>query len=174
LISHRLQRLLLGNFSLRTRSSPSKRKLASAGDIRPVEFRPAFRGGRVYPVPGFSHFREWLVHRSGPKAAKSIAMGSDVTPLRYIRHDALLAQRPYGPSHLRKWLEIRVTWINTSSTNDDGTPQGGIILQRSPLCVDWLRSSEGKVPSSNSFEVCEKSTSSVNFIRYADDFVINR
>jgi RNA-directed DNA polymerase len=90
-----------------------------------------------------------------------------------ISHDWLMAHVPMDRAILRKWLKSGYMDKHVFHVTTEGTPQGGII---SPALANWaldglervlketypgrpLKSFGGKNPS-------------VNFIRYADDFVI--
>lgn len=82
-----------------------------------------------------------------------------------ISHDWLLAHVPMERQTLRKWLKAGYLEQGILHATDDGTPQGGIISPvLANLTLDGLeRLLKSKYPVNRG---------KVNFIRYADDFVI--
>src|SRR6202166_3561024 len=91
-----------------------------------------------------------------------------------ISHDWLLAHVPMDRAILQKWLKSGYMDKHVLHETTDGTPQGGIIspaLANSAL--DGLeRVLREKYPAATRLKSVGNQRPSVNFIRYADDFVI--
>jgi RNA-directed DNA polymerase len=91
-----------------------------------------------------------------------------------ISHDWLLAHVPMDRTILRKWLKSGYMDKHVLHETTEGTPQGGIIspaLANSAL--DGLeRLLRKKFPEGTRLKSLGGKSASVNFIRYADDFVI--
>jgi RNA-directed DNA polymerase len=83
----------------------------------------------------------------------------------HIDHDWLLENIPMDGQMLRQWLKCGFIDGNVFSRTDEGTPQGGIIS--ATLCNMTLDGLEAAVR-----QAVPKKGSCVNFIRYADDFII--
>jgi RNA-directed DNA polymerase len=87
-----------------------------------------------------------------------------------ISHDWLLANVPMDKAILRKWLKSGYMEKFVFFDTDDGTPQGGIISPvLANIALDGLEKELQKAfPKTTLWgqQAC------VNFIRYADDFVI--
>jgi RNA-directed DNA polymerase len=91
-----------------------------------------------------------------------------------ISHDWLLAHVPMDRTILRKWLKSGYMDKHVLHETTEGTPQGGIIspaLANSAL--DGLeRLLRKRFPEGTRLKSLGGKSASVNFIRYADDFVI--
>ncbi len=86
-----------------------------------------------------------------------------------ISHDWLLAHVPMDKGVLRKWLKAGYFEGATLFPAASGTPQGGIISPvLSNLALDGLQSKLAELFRT----VREARSAKVNFVRYADDFVI--
>lgn len=88
-----------------------------------------------------------------------------------INHDWLLQHTPMDKDVLRKWLKAGYVEKGAIDTTEGGTPQGGVI---SPLLANLTLDGLGtllseKYPMKIS---SRKPAHKVNFIRYADDFII--
>ena len=86
-----------------------------------------------------------------------------------ISHEWLLAHVPMDKGVLRKWLKAGYFEGNSLFPTESGTPQGGIISPvLANLALDGL---QGKL--AGLFRtVRDARTAKVNFVRYADDFII--
>ena len=87
-----------------------------------------------------------------------------------ISHEWLLANIPIEKAILRGWLKAGYIEKRAFHQTEDGTPQGGII---SPalmnLALDGLEQElRGRFCLKNS----NKPVSGINFVRYADDFIV--
>lgn len=88
-----------------------------------------------------------------------------------ISHDWLIANVPVDKAILKKWLKAGYMESSRLNPTEAGTPQGGII---SPVLANWaldgleavLESHFGKKNTKASYKT------KVNYVRYADDFVI--
>jgi RNA-directed DNA polymerase len=91
-----------------------------------------------------------------------------------ISHDWLLANVPMDRTILQKWLKSGYMDKHVLHETTEGTPQGGIISPALANCaLDGLeRLLQEKFPQQKRFKSLGGKTASVNFIRYADDFVI--
>jgi RNA-directed DNA polymerase len=91
-----------------------------------------------------------------------------------ISHDWLLAHVPMDRTILQKWLKSGYMDKHVLHETTDGTPQGGIISPALANCaLDGLeRLLQEKFPQEKRLKSLGGKSSSVNFIRYADDFVI--
>lgn len=86
-----------------------------------------------------------------------------------ISHDWLLAHVPMDKRMLRKWLKAGYFEGNVLFPTDAGTPQGGIISPAlSNLALDGLQDELAGMFRT----VREARTAKVNFVRYADDFIV--
>lgn len=91
----------------------------------------------------------------------------------HICHEWLLENIPMDTQVLHKWLKCGFVETKRLFPTTEGTPQGGTI---SPLLMNMtldglertLRKHFPQVRSENGKKVCDK----VNFVRYADDFII--
>ena len=91
-----------------------------------------------------------------------------------ISHDWLLAHVPMDRAILQKWLKAGCLDKHALHETTDGTPQGGII---SPALANYAldgveRLLKEKFPTSKRLPSLGGKFPCVNFIRYADDFVI--
>ena len=91
-----------------------------------------------------------------------------------ISHDWLLAHIPMDRAILQKWLKSGYMDKHVLHETTDGTPQGGIISPALANCaLDGLeRLLKEKYPTGKPVKSCGEKFPCVNFIRYADDFVI--
>ena len=91
-----------------------------------------------------------------------------------ISHDWLLANVPMNRTILQKWLKSGYMDKHVLHETTEGTPQGGII---SPALANYAldgleRLLRKKFPEGTRLKSLGGKSASVNFIRYADDFVI--
>jgi len=91
-----------------------------------------------------------------------------------ISHDWLLTHVPMDCAILQKWLKSGYMDKHVLHETTDGTPQGGIISPALANCaLDGLeRLLQEKFPQEKRLKSLGGKSASVNFIRYADDFVI--
>src|SRR6202011_4023187 len=91
-----------------------------------------------------------------------------------ISHDWLLAHVLMDRVILQKWLKSGYMEKHVLHETTDGTPQGGIISPALANCaLDGLeRLLQEKFPQEKRLKSLWGKSASVNFIRYADDFVI--
>ena len=91
-----------------------------------------------------------------------------------ISHDWLLAHVPMDRAILQKWLKSGYMEKHVLHETTDGTPQGGIVSPALANCtLDGLeRLLREKHPAGRRLKSLGGLCSSVNFIRYADDFVV--
>jgi RNA-directed DNA polymerase len=91
-----------------------------------------------------------------------------------ISHDWLLAHVPMDRAILQKWLKSGYMEKHVLHETTDGTPQGGIVSPALANCaLDGLEQLlKDNYPAGRRVKSLGGLTSSVNFIRYADDFVI--
>ena len=91
-----------------------------------------------------------------------------------ISHDWLLAHVPIDRVILRKWLKSGYMEKHVLHETTDGTPQGGIISPALANCaLDGLeRLLQEKFPTGKRLKSLGGEKPCVNFVRYADDFVI--
>ena len=86
-----------------------------------------------------------------------------------ISHEWLLAHVPMDKGVLRKWLKAGYFEGNSLFPTESGTPQGGIISPvLANLALDGLQSKLAGLFRT----VREARAAKVNFVRYADDFII--
>lgn len=88
-----------------------------------------------------------------------------------ISHEWLLQNIPLDKTILKKWLKAGYMESSILYPTDSGTPQGGII---SPILANMALDGLGKILEQK-FPMkisSRKPTHKVNFIRYADDFII--
>jgi len=91
-----------------------------------------------------------------------------------ISHNWLLAHVPMDRTILQKWLKSGYMDKHVLHETTEGTPQGGII---SPALANYAldgleRLLRKKFPEGTRLKSLGGKSASVNFIRYADDFVI--
>ena len=91
-----------------------------------------------------------------------------------ISHDWLLAHVPMDRAILQKWLRSGYMEKHVLHETTDGTPQGGIISPALANCaLDGLeRLLQERYPTGKPVKSSGEKFPCVNFIRYADDFVI--
>ena len=91
-----------------------------------------------------------------------------------ISHDWLLTHVLMDRAILQKWLKSGYMDKHVLHETTDGTPQGGIISPALANCaLDGLeRLLQEKFPQEKRLKSLGGKSASVNFIRYADDFVI--
>ena len=86
-----------------------------------------------------------------------------------ISHDWLIAHVPMDKGVLRKWLKAGYFEGNNLFPTESGTPQGGIISPvLANLALDGLQSKLAGLFRT----VRDARAAKVNFVRYADDFII--
>src|SRR6202035_3668903 len=90
-----------------------------------------------------------------------------------ISHDWLLANVPMDRTILQKWLKSGYMDKHVLHETTEGTPQGGIISPALANCaLDGLeRLLRKRFPEGTRLKSLGGKSASVNFIRYADDFV---
>ncbi|MBA3789609.1 group II intron reverse transcriptase/maturase [Patescibacteria group bacterium] len=88
-----------------------------------------------------------------------------------ISHDWMLKHIPMDKLILQKWLKAGYIDSNKFYMTESGSPQGGVI---SPLLANLVLDGLGSMLREKYFtnRSHRKPTHTVNFIRYADDFVI--
>ena len=90
-----------------------------------------------------------------------------------ISHDWLMAHVPMDRTILRKWLKTGYVDQHVFHETTEGTPQGGIV---SPALANWALDGLERVLTEKYPKRAVKSFGGkkpcVNFIRYADDFII--
>jgi RNA-directed DNA polymerase len=91
-----------------------------------------------------------------------------------ISHDWLLAHVVMDRAVLQKWLTAGYLEKHVFHEATEGTPQGGIISPALANCaLDGLeRLLKGKYPTGTRLKSLQGKYPAVNFIRYADDFII--
>lgn len=88
----------------------------------------------------------------------------------HLSHDRLLADIPMEKNILRKWLKAGYIEKEAFHPTDEGTPQGGVI---SPVLANMaLDGLEKRLQSRFKKDTKRGQGTKVNFIRYADDFII--
>jgi RNA-directed DNA polymerase len=102
-----------------------------------------------------------------PKRSASWILEGDIKScFDLISHEWLLENIPKDKTILRKWLKAGFIEKNLLHPTEDGTPQGGII---SPVLANMtLDGLEREL--NNRFH--KKPSPKVNFVRYADDFIV--
>lgn len=86
-----------------------------------------------------------------------------------ISHEWLLANVPMDKGVLRKWLKAGYFEGNTLFPTESGTPQGGII---SPVLANLALDGLQNKLTGLFRTVRDARAAKVNFVRYADDFII--
>jgi RNA-directed DNA polymerase len=90
-----------------------------------------------------------------------------------ISHDWLLAHIPLEKAILRKWLKAGYMEKHILHPTEEGTPQGGIISPvLANMALDGLEKKLWETFPHETRRGGKYYTSKVNFIRYADDFLI--
>jgi RNA-directed DNA polymerase len=91
-----------------------------------------------------------------------------------ISHDWLLAHVPMDRAILQKWLKSGYMDKHVLHETADGTPQGGIVSPALANCaLDGLEQLlQEKYPAKRRLKSLGGSYPCMNFIRYADDFVV--
>ena len=102
-----------------------------------------------------------------PKRSASWILEGDIKScFDHISHDWLLANIPMDKTMLQKWLKAGFIEKHYFYPTDEGTPQGGVI---SPVLANMtLDGLERKLKEN----FHRKPSLKVNFVRYADDFVV--
>lgn len=104
-------------------------------------------------------------------AAKWILEGDIKGCFDNISHDWLIKNIPINKTILKKWLKAGFMESSILHRTDAGTPQGGII---SPILANMALDGLGKLLAEK-FPMkisSRKPAHKVNFVRYADDFII--
>lgn len=112
-----------------------------------------------------------FVNLSRKNSAQWVLEGDIKGCFDFISHDWLIANIPMDKAILKKWLKTGFMESGNWSPTEAGTPQGGII---SPVLANMaldgletvLESQFGKKNTKASYKT------KVNYVRYADDFVI--
>lgn len=112
-----------------------------------------------------------FVNLSRKNSARWVLEGDIKGCFDNISHDWLLANVPLDKQVLRKWLKAGFMESGKLNSTDAGTPQGGIISPvLANLALDGLETvlenHFGKKNTPPSYK------HKVNFVRYADDFII--
>jgi RNA-directed DNA polymerase len=104
------------------------------------------------------------------QSAQWILEGAIQSGFDGISHEWLLAHIPMEKAMLKKWLKSGYIEENTLYPTEEGTPQGGILSPvLANLTLDGLeRRLRERFPKTTVKGIAAK----VNFIRYADDFII--
>jgi len=91
-----------------------------------------------------------------------------------ISHDWLVAHVPMDRAILQKWLKSGYMDKHVFHETTEGTPQGGIVSPTlANMALDGLeRVLKEKYPSRKPLKSLDNKNPSVNFIRYADDFIV--
>lgn len=107
---------------------------------------------------------------SRKNAARWILEGDITGCFDNISHDWLVAHVPMDKRPLGKWLRAGYVDSDTLFPTEAGTPQGGIISPvLANLALDGLQAAiENVIP----FSTRRGQTVKVNFVRYADDFIV--
>lgn len=87
-----------------------------------------------------------------------------------ISHDWLLTHIPMEKTILRKWLKAGYMEKKVLFPTEDGTPQGGII---SPVLANLALDGLERVLRENYPKPKNGFNAKVNFVRFADDFIIS-
>ena len=87
----------------------------------------------------------------------------------WICHDWLLENIPLNKRILKQWLKCGYVQNNKLFPTQSGTPQGGII---SPCLANMALDGLEKVIKSVSPRISRNRRAKVNFVRYADDFIV--
>ncbi|TPQ39690.1 group II intron reverse transcriptase/maturase [Cupriavidus pinatubonensis] len=105
------------------------------------------------------------------KNAASWVLEGDITGcFDNISHNWLVAHVPMDKRPLAKWLRAGYVENDTLFSTEAGTPQGGIISPTlANLALDGLQAAIEKVIP---FSTRKGQTAKVNFVRYADDFIV--
>lgn len=86
-----------------------------------------------------------------------------------ISHEWILRNVPMNKAILHKWLKAGYLDKNAFNRTEEGTPQGGII---SPVLANLVLDKLETELKSAFLKQKRKSDSQINFVRYADDFII--
>ena len=100
------------------------------------------------------------------RSATWILEGDIKSCFDHISHEWLLANIPTDKAILQKWLKAGFIEKSLFYATEEGTPQGGII---SPVLANMtLDGMERNLKT----RFCKRPSPKVNFVRYADDFII--
>ena len=102
-----------------------------------------------------------------PKRSATWILEGDIKScFDHISHEWLLANIPTDKVILQKWLKAGFIEKSLFHLTDEGTPQGGII---SPVLANMTLDGLERILKKR---FGKKSSPKVNFVRYADDFII--
>lgn len=88
----------------------------------------------------------------------------------HISHQWLIENIPMDKSILKQFLKAGFVYENRLFQTDEGTPQGGVISPiLANMTLDGIQQMLAEEFSSNYINKCRNK---VNFIRYADDFIV--
>ena len=115
---------------------------------------------------------------SGKTAAKWVLEADIKGCFDHISHQWLLENIPMDKKVLRQWLKAGIIEKGTFSNTSAGTPQGGIISPvLANMTLDGLEGHIDKACGIKRFKDGQKNVKGkrlkVNFVRYADDFVVS-
>lgn len=117
-------------------------------------------------VDAIEQVRNALGRRASPKW---VLEGDIKGCFDHISHDWLLANVCMDRGVLRKWLKAGYFEGNTLFPTQAGTPQGGII---SPVLANWALDGLQRELDGICRTRRAATAAKVNFVRYADDFII--
>jgi RNA-directed DNA polymerase len=112
----------------------------------------------------------FVLLRGRPGTPEWILEGDIKACFDQISHEWLLAHIPMEKMILRKWLKAGYMEKNAFNPTEIGTPQGGII---SPVLANMaLDGLENKLIENFRPNKCNRPSSGVHFVRYADDWIV--
>ncbi|NHB88832.1 group II intron reverse transcriptase/maturase [Photorhabdus tasmaniensis] len=91
-----------------------------------------------------------------------------------LSHSWLLEHVPLSRNILNKWLKAGYLENQQRFQTREGTPQGGILSPAlANLALDGLQEQLAQTCGKRSYKKGDKTRPKVNFVRYADDFIIS-
>jgi len=120
---------------------------------------------------------EYVFFALGRKISATWVLEGDIKGcFNNISHDWLIENVPMDKSVLKQFLKAGYIFKDKLFPTDDGTPQGGIISPiLANIALDGLQNELSKHFDSNKktqYSAFVHDKSKVNFVRYADDFII--